>query len=102
MVGWSSTESESFRTTTLVHSSPRCEELGPWTADLFLLGQLGRADILPAGDLGIRRAVQVAYELRAMPTEREVLRIGEGWRPYRSLATAYLYNSLRVRPTAND
>jgi DNA-3-methyladenine glycosylase II len=72
--------------------------IGPWTADLFLLGQLGRPDILPVGDLGIRRAVMEAYGLPAMPSEREVLRIAEPWRPYRSLATAYLYASLDAVP----
>jgi len=68
--------------------------IGSWTADMFLLGQLGRPDILPAGDLGIRRAVQRAYDLGKMPSEGEVRRISEAWRPYRSLATAYLYSSL--------
>jgi DNA-3-methyladenine glycosylase II len=72
--------------------------IGSWTADLFLLGQLGRPDILPAGDLGIRRAVQAAYGLHKMPSEREVRRISEAWRPNRSLATAYLYSSLRSAP----
>jgi DNA-3-methyladenine glycosylase II len=71
--------------------------IGAWTADLFLLGQLGRPDVLPAGDLGIRRAVQSAYELDAVPSEKEVRRLGEAWRPNRSLATAYLYSSLRSR-----
>jgi DNA-3-methyladenine glycosylase II len=70
--------------------------IGSWTADMFLLGQLGRPDVLPAADLGIRRAVQEAYGLDRMPTEGEVRRIGEAWRPYRSLATAYLYSSLPV------
>jgi DNA-3-methyladenine glycosylase II len=70
--------------------------IGSWTADMFLLGQLGRPDILPAGDLGIRRAVQAAYDLAKMPTEGEVRRISEAWRPNRSLATAYLYSSLRT------
>jgi DNA-3-methyladenine glycosylase II len=69
--------------------------IGPWSADIFLLAQLGRPDILPAGDLGVRRAVQAAYNLPTMPTEREVREIGERWRPNRSLATAYLYGSLR-------
>ena len=69
--------------------------IGPWTADMFLLGQLGRADILPAGDLGIRHAVQAAYGLDHVPSEDEVRVLGEGWRPNRSLATAYLYGSLR-------
>ncbi|MEP6639046.1 MAG: DNA-3-methyladenine glycosylase 2 family protein [Chloroflexota bacterium] len=69
--------------------------IGTWTADMFLLGQLGRPDVLPAGDLGIRRAVQAAYELDRVPSEQEVRRLGEAWRPNRSLATAYLYSSLR-------
>jgi 3-methyladenine DNA glycosylase/8-oxoguanine DNA glycosylase len=69
--------------------------IGSWTADMFLLGQLGRPDVLPAGDLGIRRAVQAAYGLERLPTENEVRELGEAWRPYRSLATAYLYTSLR-------
>ena len=60
---------------------------------MFLLGQLGRPDVLPAGDLGIRRAVQELYGLDAMPSEGEVRRLGEAWRPHRSLATAYLYIS---------
>lgn len=70
--------------------------IGPWTADMFLLGQLGRPDVLPASDLGIRRAVQAAYGLDRMPSEAEVRRLGEAWRPNRSLATAYLYSSLRL------
>jgi DNA-3-methyladenine glycosylase II len=70
--------------------------IGSWTADMFLLGQLGRPDVLPAADLGIRRAVQAAYDLDRMPSETEVHRLGEGWRPNRSLATAYLYSSLRL------
>jgi DNA-3-methyladenine glycosylase II len=69
--------------------------IGSWTADMFLLGQLGRPDVLPAADLGIRRAVQAAYRLEQMPSEGEVRRLGEVWRPHRSLATAYLYASLR-------
>jgi DNA-3-methyladenine glycosylase II len=70
--------------------------IGPWTADMFLLGQLGRPDVLPAADLGIRRAVQAAYGLDRMPSEAEVRRLGEAWRPNRSLATAYLYSSLQL------
>jgi DNA-3-methyladenine glycosylase II len=69
--------------------------IGPWTADIFLLAQLGRRDILPAGDLGIRNAVRVAYGLDHLPSEREVEAISRPWSPNRSLATAYLYNSLR-------
>jgi DNA-3-methyladenine glycosylase II len=69
--------------------------IGSWTADMFLLGQLGRPDVLPAGDLGIRHAVRAAYGLDHVPSEGEVRQLSEAWRPHRSLATAYLYSSLR-------
>jgi DNA-3-methyladenine glycosylase II len=72
--------------------------LGPWTADLFLMFQLQRPDVLPVGDLGIRRAVMVRYELEAMPTPAEVERIGEPWRPHRTLASLFLWRSLRNTP----
>ena len=68
--------------------------IGPWTADLFMIGQLGREDILPSGDLGLRHAVQSAYHLDHVPSPKEVDSMGERWRPYRTLATAYLYESL--------
>jgi DNA-3-methyladenine glycosylase II len=68
--------------------------IGSWTADIFLLVQLGRPDVLPAGDLGIRHAVQAAYGLEKVPSEGQVRAIAEAWQPHRSLATAYLYSSL--------
>jgi DNA-3-methyladenine glycosylase II len=68
--------------------------IGPWTADLFLIGQLGRADVLPSGDLGLRPAVQALYHLDYVPSPSEVDAIGERWRPHRTLATAYLYEAL--------
>jgi DNA-3-methyladenine glycosylase II len=76
------------------HQLTAVRGIGSWTADMFLLGQLGRPDVLPAGDLGIRRAIQAAYGLEKAPSESEVREISDGWRPYRSLATAYLYSSL--------
>ncbi len=69
--------------------------LGRWTADMFLLINLERPDILPIGDLGIRSAVQRLYRLDHVPTEREVDAIGEKWRPNRSLASFYLWASGR-------
>ena len=68
--------------------------IGPWSADMFLLRELGRPDVLPSGDVGIRKAVQKVYGLPAPPTPAEVELLGEKWRPYRSLATAYLFASL--------
>jgi DNA-3-methyladenine glycosylase II len=72
--------------------------LGRWTADMFLLINLERPDILPIGDLGIRSAVQRLYRLDHLPTPREVETIGEKWRPNRSLASLYLWASTRQAP----
>ncbi len=65
--------------------------LGRWTADMFLLINLERPDILPIGDLGIRSAVQRLYRLDHLPSPGEVDAIGEKWRPNRSLASLYLW-----------
>src|SRR5438132_13638361 len=72
--------------------------LGRWTADMFLLINLDRPDILPIGDLGIRSAVQRLYRLDNLPSPREVEAIGEKWRPNRSLASLYLWASGRAMP----
>ena len=73
--------------------------LGRWTADMFLLINLQRPDILPIGDLGIRSAVQRLNKPDHMPSPSEVEAIGEKWRPNRSLASLYLWASNRPRPT---
>ena len=72
--------------------------IGPWSAQLFLMFHLRRPDVLPSGDLGIRRAVMIRYGLPAMPKPAEVDAIGERWRPYRTLASMYLWRSLRTTP----
>ena len=72
--------------------------LGPWTIHMFLIFHLGRPDVLPVGDLGIRKAVQVLYGLDALPTPAELERIAEPWRPHRSLASLYLWRSLDNEP----
>jgi DNA-3-methyladenine glycosylase II len=68
--------------------------LGQWTADMFLMFHLGRPDILPVGDQGIRRAVKVEYRLRKMPDPKRLEKIAKPWRPYRTLACLYLWSSL--------
>ena len=72
--------------------------LGQWTADMFLIFHLRRPDVLPVGDLGIRRAVQVAYGLEELPAKARLEEIAEPWRPYRSLACLYLWHSLDNEP----
>jgi len=72
--------------------------LGQWTAEMFLLFHLQRPDVLSGGDLGIRKAIQVEYGLEEMPPPKKVLEIGEPWRPHRSLASLYLWESLAAVP----
>jgi DNA-3-methyladenine glycosylase II len=67
--------------------------IGPWTAQGALLVGLGREDVVLPGDLALRKAVQANYQLDHLPSQQEVLAIAEKWRPYRSLATSYLFSS---------
>ena len=68
---------------------------GRWTAEMFLMFRLHRPDVLPAGDLGIVNAVQRLYRLRKRPDAKRILRMGEAWKPYRSVASWYLWQTLR-------
>jgi len=72
--------------------------LGRWTIDVFLISHLARQDVLAVGDLGIRRAVQVAYGLDHRPAPAEIDRISEPWKPYRTTAGMYLWASLDATP----
>ena len=67
--------------------------IGPWTAQGALIIALGREDVVLPGDLALRKAVRTVYRLDHLPAEEEVLAIAEKWRPYRSLATAYLFSA---------
>ena len=68
--------------------------IGRWTAEVFLMFRLGRQDILPADDLGLMNAVHRAYRLRKRPDAKKLRQMGEAWRPYRSVAAWYLWQSL--------
>jgi DNA-3-methyladenine glycosylase II len=72
--------------------------LGIWTAHMFLMFHLQRPDVLPVGDLGIRRAIERAYDLDDLPDAATIERIAEPWRPYRTLACRYLWRSLDNEP----
>jgi DNA-3-methyladenine glycosylase II len=67
--------------------------IGPWTAQGALLIALKREDVVLPGDLAVRKAVQSAYQLDHLPSQPEVVAIAEKWRPYRSLATSYLFSA---------
>ena len=72
--------------------------IGEWSAQMFLMFQLGRPDVLAAGDLGVRRAVQLAYEMEKLPQPARVAELGEPWAPYRTAACRVLWHSLDNEP----
>jgi DNA-3-methyladenine glycosylase II len=74
--------------------------LGQWTAEMFLIFHLGRPDVISGGDLGIRRAIQIEYGLDELPTPDEVIERAEAWKPRRTLACIYLWESLAVTPVS--
>lgn len=67
--------------------------IGPWTVQGALIIALGREDVVLPGDLALRKAIQAVYQLDHLPRQGEVLAIAERWRPYRSLATMYLFSA---------
>ena len=69
--------------------------IGRWTAEMVLIFSMNRPDVLAVDDLGIRSAVQKGYGLRERPGKEELLTIGEVWRPFRSYASLYLWESLK-------
>jgi DNA-3-methyladenine glycosylase II len=72
--------------------------IGPWSADMFLMFHLERPDVLAVGDLGLRRAMMLAYGLERLPGPAEMQRIAEPWRPHRTLACLLLWRSLDATP----
>jgi DNA-3-methyladenine glycosylase II len=73
--------------------------IGQWSAHMFLMFHLERADVLAVGDLGIRRAIELAYGLDGLPDPPAMEAIAEPWRPHRTLACRYLWRSLENEPT---
>jgi DNA-3-methyladenine glycosylase II len=72
--------------------------IGDWSAHMFLMFHLGRPDVLPVGDQGIRNAVKIQYRLRKIPDPKRLEKIARPWRPYRTLACLYLWSSLDNAP----
>lgn len=74
--------------------------LGEWSAHMFLMFHLGRPDVLPVGDLGVRNGMRITYGLNAMPTPKEALVIGEKWAPYRSVGSWYMWRAVEANQAA--
>jgi len=68
--------------------------VGRWTVEMLLIFRLGRPDVLPVGDYGIRKGFARAFGTRALPTPQQILRRGECWRPHRTVASWYLWRAL--------
>jgi len=70
--------------------------VGRWTVEMLLIFMLGREDVLPASDYGIRKGFALTYGLEDLPSQKELLERGERWRPYRTMASWYLWRSLEL------
>jgi methylated-DNA-[protein]-cysteine S-methyltransferase len=82
----------------IVEELSQVRGIGRWSAEMFLIFTLGRPDVLPTGDYGVRKGFAVTYRNGVMPTPKELLAFGERWRPYRSLASWYLWRALELAP----
>lgn len=69
--------------------------IGRWTAEMFLIFSLGRLNILPVGDLGLKKGIQSMYSLKKLPEKEQIEQLAESWKPYRTVATWYLWKSLQ-------
>jgi DNA-3-methyladenine glycosylase II len=75
--------------------------IGRWTAEMFLIFSMGRLDVLPVADYGLRAAVKRVYELEELPDKAALTELAEPWRPYRSVATWYFWRSLGFVPQSD-
>lgn len=69
--------------------------IGRWTAEMFLIFSLGRLDVLPVADLGLRKGIQFMFSLEDRPKENQIVQLANKWRPYRTIATWYIWKSLK-------
>jgi 3-methyladenine DNA glycosylase/8-oxoguanine DNA glycosylase len=82
----------------IVSELTKIKGIGRWTVEMILIFRLARPDVFPVGDLGIVKAIQKAYGLRTTPDAKRMERLAERWRPYRSVASWYLWASLENKP----
>jgi DNA-3-methyladenine glycosylase II len=85
---------EAMADDAVIEALTRVKGVGRWTAQMFLMFRLGRLDVLPEGDLGIQKAVKLAYRMRAMPSVERLRKVAAPWQPYRTIACWYLWRSL--------
>ncbi len=83
----------------IVEQLTQIKGIGRWTAEMFLIFSLGRMDVLPVGDLGLRKGVQLLNSSSELPNAAEIEELAEKWRPYRTVATWYIWKSLKTFDT---
>ena len=93
-------ELPSLGDTEVIERVTAVKGLGEWSAHMFLMFHLGRPDVLPVGDLGVRHGMQITYGLPELPTPKEALSIGAPWAPYRSVGSWYMWRA--AEPIAPD
>ncbi len=76
--------------------------IGIWTVNVLLIFELGRSDVMPTADLGIRRGVQLMDRLRAIATPKQVIQRSQAWAPYRSIASIYLWQATKLKLSPKD
>jgi 3-methyladenine DNA glycosylase/8-oxoguanine DNA glycosylase len=81
----------------IIEALTEVKGIGRWTVEMFLIFRLGRLDVLPVHDYGIRKAMQRAYRFRELPSPERMRRLAEPWRPYRTVACWYLWRSLESK-----
>lgn len=81
----------------VIKSLTRIKGIGKWTAEMFLIFGLRRLDVLPYDDFGIRKAIQIQYNLGEIPDKNKIMEIGQKWHPYETIASWYLWRSLENR-----
>jgi DNA-3-methyladenine glycosylase II len=87
---------ESLDDAAIIERLTRVRGVGPWTVQMMLMFQLGREDVLPKDDYGVRKGFRIAYGLRDLPKPAELARHGERWAPYRSAASWYLWRAVEI------
>ena len=80
----------------VIEDLTRVKGIGAWTAQMFLMFNLGRPDVFPADDLGVMNGMRRLYKMRARPKRKHAIKLAERWRPYRSAAAIYLWRSLEI------
>lgn len=80
----------------IIEELVKVKGIGRWTAEMFLMFNMGRPDVFSYGDLGVRKSIQKLYKMKKEPTEKQAEKISDKWRPYRTLACRYLWKSLEM------